>query len=299
MRLIGHLAEKASALTFSDFLYVQGIGNDLEPEKDGWAIWVHGEDEVPRAKEFLDQFKTNPTDPKYQNRASEASQLKQMEELQEAKAKKRHFDRSQVFQDVRPYRVGPLTFGLIATCIAMALFTHLGENHEVLNNFRITESGHFPALPEITNGQVWRLLTPIFLHFGWPHLIFNMLAILDLGSMIEARASSGRLLLLVVVIGIVSNLGQYAFEISRLSHGSSHFGGMSGVAYGLLGYIWMKSQFDPGSGFFLHRQAVVMMLIWFVLCLIGVLGNIANTAHAVGLILGVVWGYLSSIGRRR
>src|SRR6267378_336790 len=135
MRLIGHLTEKANALTFSDFLYVQGIGNDLEPEKDGWAIWVHGEDEVPRAKELLEQFKTNPSDPKYQNRATEASQLKQMEELQEAKSKKRHFDRTKLFQQVRPYGIGPLTFALVATCIAVAIFSRMGENREVLNNF--------------------------------------------------------------------------------------------------------------------------------------------------------------------
>ena len=53
MRLIGHLTEKTSALTFSDFLYVQGIGNEVESEKEGWAIWIHGEDEVPRARELL------------------------------------------------------------------------------------------------------------------------------------------------------------------------------------------------------------------------------------------------------
>jgi GlpG protein len=229
-----------------------------------------------------------------------------MEELQEAKAKKRHFDRTKLFQQVRPYGIGPLTFALVATCIAVAIFSRMGENREVLNNFFITQTREMGGylhwtggLPEIRNGQVWRLLTPIFIHFGVPHLVFNMLAMLDLGSMIEARANAGRLLLLVLVIGVVSNLAQYSFEISRWTHGSPNFGGMSGVAYGLLGYIWMKSRFDPGSGFFLHRQAVVMMLVWFVLCLVGVFGTFANTAHAVGLIVGVIWGYLSAVLNRK
>src|SRR6267378_1181053 len=206
MRLIGHLTEKANALTFSDFLYVQGIGNDLEPEEDGWAIWVHGEDEVPRAKELLEQFKTNPNDPRYQKRASEASQLKQMAEVEEAQAKKRQFDRTKIFQQVRPYGIGPLTFALVATCVAVAIFSGVGKNTDFLNHFFITqidEYGWKHDLPEIRNGQVWRLLTPIFLHFSAAHLIFNMLATLDLGSMVEARAGSGRLLLLVLVIGVV------------------------------------------------------------------------------------------------
>jgi len=81
MRLIGYLPEKSSALLFSDFLYVQGIGNDVDSEKDGWAIWIHGEDEVQRAKELLSQFKTNPTDPKYQERAREAGNLKEQERI--------------------------------------------------------------------------------------------------------------------------------------------------------------------------------------------------------------------------
>ena len=70
--------------------------------------------------------------------------------------------------------------------------------------------------------------------------------------------------------------------------------GMSGVVYGLLGYAWMKGRFDPGSGLLLHPQTVAMMLIWFFLCLTGLMGNIANTAHAVGLVLGIAWGYASS-----
>jgi GlpG protein len=310
MRLIGYLPEKSNALTFSDFLYVQGIGNNVDAEKEGWAIWVHGEDEVPRATELLSQFKTNPADPKYKEQAREASQLKEQELTEEAKTKNRQFDRTKLFQQARPYGMGPLTIALVLTCIAVALFSKLGTNREVLGPFYIT---HFviddsmikwiPGLPEIRHGEIWRLITPIFLHFGAAHLIFNMLAMLDLGSMVEARKGAGQLAILVLVIGVVSNLAQYSFAVPQLDlntwafhfrRGAPNFGGISGVAYGLLGYIWMKSRFDPGSGFFLHRQAVTMMLVWFVLCLVGVIPGIANTAHAAGLFLGVIWGYLSS-----
>ncbi|HWI58437.1 MAG TPA: rhomboid family intramembrane serine protease [Bacillota bacterium] len=73
---------------------------------------------------------------------------------------------------------------------------------------------------------------------------------------------------------------------------------MSGVVYGLLGYIWMRSKFDAGSGLFLHSSTVTMMLIWLVACYTGLLGPIANTAHTVGLLLGMGWGYLSSLRSR-
>ena len=313
MRLIGHLGEKASAVTFSDFLYVQGIGNDVEPEKEGWAIWVHGEDEVPKAKELLAQFKMNPGDPKYQKQAREANQLKEAEAKEEAKAKNRYFDRTKLLEQGRTYRIGPLTVMLVVACVAVAVMSKMGSNREVLRSLFITQfnfDGSYiewaPGLPEIRTGQIWRLITPIFIHFGAPHLIFNMLATLDLGSMVEARKGTLRFALLVLVIGVVSNLAQYSFEMPQLSslhfrRGAPNFGGISGVAFGLFGYIWMKSRFDPGSGFFLHRQAVMMMMVWFVICLLGIIPGIsfANTAHTVGLLMGVVWGYLSSPRPRR
>ena len=310
MRLIGHLAEKASAVTFSDFLYVQGIGNDVEPEKEGWAIWVHGEDEVPRAKELLAEFKTNPADPKYRKQAREANQLKEQEAKEEAKAKERYFDRTKLMEQGRPYRIGPLTLLLVLACVVVAVLSRLGKNVDALMPLLISkialQGGDFvwaPGLPEIRHGEIWRLITPIFIHFGAPHLIFNMLAMLDLGSMIESRKGSLRLALLVLVTGVLSNLGQYYFEVQLNSfgfrRGSPFFGGISGVAYGLFGYIWMKSRFDPGSGLFLHGQAVMMMMVWFVICLVGIIPGIANTAHTVGLLVGMAWGYLSSLRAKR
>src|SRR5205809_7657013 len=113
MRLIGHVADKSGAQAFSDFLVVQGIPHDLEPDKEGCAIWIHAEEDVPKAKELLSEFKNNPADGKYQNRSIEAEQIKHQKELEEAKAKNRYFNRAKLFQQVRPYGVGPLTLALV------------------------------------------------------------------------------------------------------------------------------------------------------------------------------------------
>jgi GlpG protein len=94
----------------------------------------------------------------------------------------------------------------------------------------------------------------------------------------------------VVVFGVFSNLAQYVFV-------GPYFLGMSGVVYGLIGYIWIRGKLDPGSGLLLHRATVTMALIWLVLGLTGVLG-VANGAHVGGLLIGMVWGYLSSLRHR-
>jgi GlpG protein len=135
----------------------------------------------------------------------------------------------------------------------------------------------------------------MFLHFHFLHLFFNMLWLRDLGSMIEARKSPWMLLLVVLVIAGASNLAQYLLS-------GPNFGGMSGVVYGLLGYVWMQGKFDPASQLSLEPQTITLMIVWFFLCLSGLVGPVANTAHGVGLAVGVAWGFLAarrSVAMRR
>lgn len=184
-----------------------------------------------------------------------------------------------------------LTVALIAISLIVAVVSRLGTAFETIQPLLISaylEQG----LPEIMSGQVWRLLTPIFVHFGILHLTFNMLWLWDLGAGIEQAQNSIQLALLVVSIGILSNLAQFAFA-------GPAFGGMSGVVYGLLGYIWMQGHFNPRFGLYLHKPIVIMMLIWYVICWTGLVGPIANMAHTVGLALGIAWGFIAAHGQRK
>jgi GlpG protein len=69
---------------------------------------------------------------------------------------------------------------------------------------------------------------------------------------------------------------------------------MSGVDYGLLGFLWIRGKYDPRAGFELNPGSVKMMLIWLVLCYTGLMGSIANMAHTVGLLTGMAWGYYTA-----
>jgi GlpG protein len=44
----------------------------------------------------------------------------------------------------------------------------------------------------------------------------------------------------------------------------------------------------------LDRQSIMFALIWFVLCFTGLVGPIANAAHAAGLVLGAAWGFIDA-----
>jgi GlpG protein len=143
-------------------------------------------------------------------------------------------------------------------------------------------------LPDVfQHGEFWRLLTPIFLHFGIIHILFNMMWLYQLGCMIEARQGSLTLLLLVVVTGIISNVAQYAVA-------GPEFGGMSGVVYALAGYVWMRGKHDRASGLGLDRQSITILLVWLVVCFTGLVGPVANYAHLAGLVSGMAIGRVSA-----
>ncbi|MES2068729.1 MAG: rhomboid family intramembrane serine protease [Pseudomonadota bacterium] len=182
-------------------------------------------------------------------------------------------------------RNASVTIILIAICAAVAVLSGLGTSQAVLQYLYIASPGS-NGYEDVMNGQVWRLLTPIFIHFGIVHAVFNLMWIWDLGRMIESIKGAWFYSVFVLLVGIASNVAQYSF-----TH-SPYFGGMSGVVYGLLGYVWMQARYRPRLGFELHKNTVIMMLVWFVVCWTGLLGPIANWAHTAGLVIGVAAGYL-------
>src|SRR5205809_962059 len=139
MRMIGHLPNETSAATFSDFLYVEGIHNLVEAEKEGWAVWIHSEDQLEKARDLLRGYVGNPKDPKYQKNAQQAAELKEREAHEEKAAKKRVYERSRLFGSVGPFGIGPLTCLLVLISTAVWGFMWLRPDQDFLNLFWITD----------------------------------------------------------------------------------------------------------------------------------------------------------------
>src|SRR5690349_18842193 len=112
MRLIGQLTTEASARTFGDYLYVQGIENRVENHENGWAIWVNDEDQLAGAARLLESYRANPADPKFQSQARSADNLRAGEEKRQEAYRKRLRDRRHLFRPLTAYGFGPLTFAL-------------------------------------------------------------------------------------------------------------------------------------------------------------------------------------------
>jgi GlpG protein len=183
--------------------------------------------------------------------------------------------------------VPPLTSALIAASVALSLAAGFGASTAAVRPFLISEYAGGPPLIELRSGQLWRLFTPMFLHFGLLHLAFNMMWLWELGGALERRFGTLPLVALVAALAAASNVAEYAWS-------GPYFGGMSGVVYGLLGYFWMQGRYNGRFRMALPRHVIVMMLAWFALCWSGLIGNIANMAHTVGLLLGALWGFTAA-----
>jgi GlpG protein len=290
MRLIGTLSSESDARIFSDYLYASGIKNKIEAvrnaadQTEAWDIWVYSEDQLNEAESLLNEYRNSPDAPPIREAAAVARQKREQEQEDLKAYRKRVFTKGKIFPKYE--RIGVVTGTLIAISVAAAIFSKLGKDVTFIRYLFISEyvGG---VLIEVRNGQVWRLVTPIFIHFGFLHILFNMMWLRDLGSMIEQRQSARLLAALVVVIAAASNVGQFLMS-------GPLFGGMSGVVYGLLGYTWIRGKYDPSSGLFVHPQTVTLMIIWFIVCLIGLVGSVANTAHGIGFVVGITWGFISA-----
>jgi GlpG protein len=139
----------------------------------------------------------------------------------------------------------------------------------------------------LMSGELWRLLTPIFMHFSLLHILFNLLWVWVVGTRMEPEQGSRSLLGLVLFSALASNLAQYLIS-------GPMFGGMSGVVFALLAYSWLWDRQGGQPRVGLPPSIMGLMVFWLVLGYTGVLegaglGAIANTAHLVGLLAGLCW----------
>lgn len=285
--------DERDAQVLKDALFVDGMDATIRDTRDDqFAIWVHDEDRMDEAQALLDELLNDPESPKFGTLQREAKA--QRKKIHEKAKKSRHRVVKAREKIAEENRLGMVTMGLILFCVGIFVLAMSKEAiHDALvptilarvgPGFMVVDLG--ASIGATFEAGPWRFFTPIFLHDGLLHLGFNMLFLFRLGAMVEKAHSGLRLVLMTFVFGTAGVLTELAW-----SGGAAV--GMSGVIYGLFGYLWMRGRYDPTFQYGIDRSTVLWLMIWYVLCFAGFM-NIANGAHTAGLVLGVIWGFLSS-----
>jgi GlpG protein len=321
MRVLGTLPDQAQAERLVDYLVAREMLSTAEAKGDQWAVWIKDEDHVADALEAFEKFKANPADPAFDGHKEQADAVRR--EREEKLERARENTRTAAWLWARPDLTRlPVTIGLIVACAIVSIGSEFGQPElDAQGNFvgygAVTRWVAFydPAIKaarpkdkdqpdepnvyaDILHGQVWRLVTPILLHFSVTHLLFNMFWLYRVGSVLEHRRGSWWLLAFVAGTGLVSNVAQIQFG------GGGLIGGFSGVDYALLGFAAVQMLFYRDLGFELDQFTFWIMIAWlgggFTGYLDGVVGGrMGNWAHLFGLISGAAVAYLPHALRKR
>ncbi|QDT35242.1 rhomboid family intramembrane serine protease [Thalassoglobus polymorphus] len=284
MRKIGTLESSKDAERFHRFLRSEGIDNQIDQVPPSWEIWVLSDADLDRAKAELESFKNFPTDKRFN-----VKHVPPPKAQPEAKAPRRR---------ARSHDI-PVTRFLLISCIVLTIYTGMGTRHpELMGKLKFSNVAKvgetFQVPPEILHGEIWRIFTPAFIHGSFFHLAFNLYFLWILGNTIERTKGSILFALLCFVTAVGGHFTQYFIV-------GPNFIGISGVVYGLLGYLWMKQMVSPEEGYAIPDILIVQMLIWLMLGISGVLESwgipVANGAHFGGLLAGMLLGAFP--GRKR
>lgn len=323
MRQLTTLKDEAAARKFAAWLVVQNIEARAEADRDGWSIWVIDEDQLPTAKEHLAQFQIAPDDPRFRNVQQQAAAIERVEQQKRERAQKNTIDMSRRWgSGAQIARSAPVVLALILISVVVFILTDWGNQLGPGLRAWLQFSGGVAQFdPEtrlgikteiwqnVQAGEIWRLFTPMFVHFGIPHIAFNMLCLYDFGGQIESRIKSWRFVLLVLVTAGVSALAQVVvdswLEGTTLYPDIGNFGGMSGVDYGLFGFIFMRSYVLQDRNYVLQPFTSLVAFGWLIACFASNYGlinmgmpSVANTAHVAGMLAGMALAYVPQLIRK-
>lgn len=307
MRHLATISGKLPAETFVSYLLTQNISTHVEcldQDKDLWEVWIRDEDKAELAKNEYQLFLQSPSDPKYGQAVDLAQRIMRDRKQKDLERKKLIHHPQMNPNPLFGRGVPPLTLTIIILCVGIGFIQFINPmpNNWLSNTFNkqlkfvdleLYQTTQDPAA-SLKRGEVWRVLTPAFLHGGPLHLLLNMLSFSMLGRLTERLEGIGKFALIMLITGICAHLlqGLMPFKL----WGSPNFVGLSGVILGLLGYVGAKTTLRTDLGFHLSPQAYVMTALILILGFAG--GDsgyrLANLAHLGGLVAGIVAGVVLS-----
>jgi GlpG protein len=268
------------ALLFANYLTSLNIHAKVEQEGSEYIIFCQNT-ELDQAKDIFAEFIADPYQEKYQQAAWNSGEVANVNDNSPSlitSFKKQFFAHA-----------GWVTLTVFALCWLVFVASLLGLARPTFQLLHFYPELTFDAFLE----SPLRLLGPALFHFSWLHIIFNTMWWWQLGGSVERILGKGVLINLFLVTAIFSNLGQFIVT-------GPNFGGLSGVVYGLVGYVWWYGWLAPEKGLMISKPIIGFLLFWLLLGYADVLPvNMANTAHLLGLVSGCLLAAVNVIWMKR
>ena len=187
-----------------------------------------------------------------------------------------------------------LTYLLCGICIVVMLAYYFSGDTPGTLFHNIGYLGRGSGI-DIWEGSYYYLVTSFFSHGDYMHLIFNMIWLVQLGTILELTLKPWQYALFMLSATVISSCAELGFS------GQTGIGA-SGVVYAMFGLLWMGRGKMAAWRTVATRNNLNIFVVWGVLCIfltyIHVL-NIANAAHGAGFLYGLCIGGLFFAPRRQ
>ena len=274
--------QQSPAHLLANYLTSQHINANVVQHEKEFVVVLDNNEHVDRAKVIAEDFIANPTNPKYQQAAWDSGKNVQLAPSGSG------FSLSKIISDAVK---APFTSVVFVLCAAVYLLSLFGlfapiAQHLLMQPFSVLSQNH----------EWWRLLGPAFIHFSALHIIFNLLWWGMLGAKIERTLGISMQLIVFLISATISNAAQALFS-DPVQGNLFLFGGLSGVVYAVMGFVWWLGWLRPSWGLSLPNSIVGFMLVWLVIGYADILWvSMANAAHTAGLISGCLLAAILSLG---
>lgn len=180
----------------------------------------------------------------------------------------------------------PCTVALIVVNVAVFIFLSFGGMTE--DAYYMLQNGAM-YLPLLQQGEYYRLITSIFLHFGFSHLVNNMIMLGVMGWQLELVVGKIKFLIIYFAAGIGGNMLSALVEMRTGDFAVS--AGASGAIFGIIGallYIAVRNHGQIGN---VSGQGILVMIA-LTLYYGFTSSGVDNFAHIGGLAVGFVLAVL-------
>lgn len=191
-----------------------------------------------------------------------------------------HYKRKVLTQnlvDKHMQRFTHITYTLILINIVIWLCMILYLNR--FSDVKLLEVGglvHF----NVVHGEWYRLISSMFLHFNFEHILMNMLSLFIFGKIVESIIGSWRMLIIYIISGLYGNFVSLSFNTTTISVGAS------GAIFGLIGSIFVIMYLSKNFNKKMIGQLLIALVVLIVFSLF--MSNINIMAHLGGFISGVL-----------
>ncbi|MBJ7222995.1 MULTISPECIES: rhomboid family intramembrane serine protease GlpG [unclassified Brenneria] len=260
------LSNPRLAQAFVDYMQTQNVGLEIRATGQEAELWLADDEQLDKVQQALEIFLRDPLNPRYQAASWQSGST-------DSGIQYHRFSYWQTLQQ----KAGPLTLSIMVVAVVVFLLMQVSGADRVMAWLSYPEAGQ--------QWQLWRWFSHALLHFSVLHILFNLMWWWYLGGPVEKVLGTRKLLMITLISSLVSGWAQSWFS-------GIYFGGLSGVVYALMGYVWLRGEREPNGNLFMPRSLMAFALLWLIAGYFDILGmSIANAAHAAGLVAGILMAF--------